>query len=201
MLELLPLNRNLVLEATPLSVIEEALAKKTPAGSLTRPAFLQSLVDEYQAKDTTLERRTKILASLGNFAYDPINYAWLRELSVVDLFLDCLSQESIINRRHAIAGLCNLSLDPKNRDLLLNTTHTDNVALILQHCLVSTDVDTVQSAMTCLSNLSTTKNKDEIQARYPQIRPLMETLATAKNPVTANLANVYLLEHPRPCTY
>ncbi|KAF9212051.1 Armadillo repeat-containing protein 7 [Podila verticillata] len=147
----------------------EALAKKTPAGSLTRPAFLQSLVDEYQAKDTTLglemitiilERRTKILASLGNFAYDPINYAWLRELSVVDLFLDCLSQESIINRRHAIAGLCNLSLDPKNRDLLLDTTHTDNVALILQHCLVSTDVDTVQSAMTCLSNLSTTKNKD-----------------------------------------
>ncbi|KFH72812.1 hypothetical protein MVEG_00038 [Podila verticillata NRRL 6337] len=179
----------------------EALAKKTPAGSLTRPAFLQSLVDEYQAKDTTLERRTKILASLGNFAYDPINYAWLRELSVVDLFLDCLSQESIINRRHAIAGLCNLSLDPKNRDLLLDTTHTDNVALILQHCLVSTDVDTVQSAMTCLSNLSTTKNKNEIQARYPQIRPLMETLATAKNPVTANLANVYLLEHPRPCTY
>lgn len=31
----------------------EALAKKTPAGSLTRPAFLQSLVDEYQAKDTS----------------------------------------------------------------------------------------------------------------------------------------------------
>lgn len=36
----------------------------------------------------------------------------------------------------------------------------------------------------------------EIQARYPQIRPLMETLATAKNPVTANLAKVYILEHP-----
>ena len=76
------------------------------------------------------------------------------------IVLDCLSQESIANRRHAIAGLCNLSLDPKNRDLLLDTTHTDNVALILQHCLVSTDVDTVQSAMTCLSNLSTTRNKN-----------------------------------------
>ncbi|KAF9334584.1 Armadillo repeat-containing protein 7 [Podila minutissima] len=174
----------------------EALAKKTPAGSLTRPAFLQSLVDEYQAKDTSPERRTKILASLGNFAYDPINYAWLRELNVVDLFLDCLPTENVANRRHAIAGLCNLSLDPKNRDLILKDTKTENVVLILTHCLVSTDVDTVQSAMTCLSNLTTTRNKDDIQARFPQIRPLMETLSTAKNPVTSNLAKVYLLENP-----
>lgn len=85
--------------------------------------------------------------------------------------------------------------------------------------------------MTCLSNLTTTRNKDgkkkiaqfcsvdqkipdfvlnysfllfptllfnylDIQARYPQIRPLMETLSTAKNPVTSNLAKVYLLENP-----
>lgn len=157
----------------------------------------------------------------------PLPFLHTHPLSIL---LDCLPQESIVNRRHAIAGLCNLSLDSKNRDLLLDTTHTDNVALILQHCLVSTDVDTVQSAMTCLSNLSTPKNKNgkhkhckdapfhmmsdprqptmlnsfpfltfptlEIQARYPQIRSLMETLATAKNPVTANLAKVYLLEHP-----
>ncbi|KAG0087985.1 hypothetical protein BGZ93_001468 [Podila epicladia] len=169
----------------------EALAKKTPAGSLTRPAFLQSLVDEYQVKDTSPERRTKILASLGNFAYDPINYAWLRELNVVDLFL-----ENITNRRHAIAGLCNLSLDPKNRDLILKDADTENVTLILAHCLVSTDVDTVQSAITCLSNLTTTRNKDDIQTRYPQIRPLMESLSTAKNTVTSNLAKVYLLENP-----
>ncbi|KAG0319552.1 hypothetical protein BG000_003837, partial [Podila horticola] len=103
------------------------------------------------------------------------------------------------NRRHAIAGLCNLSLDPKNRDLILKDTNTDNVALILKHCLVSTDVDTVQSATTCLSNLTTTKNKSDIQARYPKIKPLMETLSRAKNPVTSNLAKVYLLyllEHP-----
>ena len=31
--------------------------------------------------------KEEVLANLGNFAYDPINYGFLRTLNVIDLFL------------------------------------------------------------------------------------------------------------------
>jgi len=38
-----------------------------------------------------LEAKYQVLANLANFAYDPINYDWLFELNVVDLFIgNCL---------------------------------------------------------------------------------------------------------------
>jgi len=33
------------------------------------------------------EAKLQVLANLANFAYDPINYEYLRQLNVVDLFL------------------------------------------------------------------------------------------------------------------
>lgn len=35
-----------------------------------------------------------MLANLANFAYDPKNYEYLRQLQVLDLFLDMLTEES-----------------------------------------------------------------------------------------------------------
>lgn len=35
-----------------------------------------------------------MLANLANFAYDPSNYEYLRQLQVLDLFLDMLTEEN-----------------------------------------------------------------------------------------------------------
>lgn len=57
-----------------------------------RHEFLQQLVDEFQRSLHPL-RREEIVANLANFAYDPINYAALARLQVMDLFLDLLDSD------------------------------------------------------------------------------------------------------------
>lgn len=51
-----------------------------------------------------------MLANLANFAYDPINYGYIRQLSIIDLFLSALSENNPRLVRFAIGGICNLSL-------------------------------------------------------------------------------------------
>jgi hypothetical protein len=51
-----------------------------------RLQHLQSLVTEFQ--DTKRkEFKHQVLANLANFAYDPVNYEYFRQLNVLDLFL------------------------------------------------------------------------------------------------------------------
>jgi len=50
------------------------------------------------------------LANLANFAYDPINYGYMRQLQIIDLFLHTLSENNPKLIRFAIGGICNLSL-------------------------------------------------------------------------------------------
>lgn len=40
------------------------------------------------------DAKEQVLANLANFAYDPSNYQYLRQLQVLDLFLDSLSEEN-----------------------------------------------------------------------------------------------------------
>lgn len=40
------------------------------------------------------DAKEQVLANLANFAYDPGNYQYLRQLQVLDLFLDSLSEEN-----------------------------------------------------------------------------------------------------------
>lgn len=55
------------------------------------------------------EAKCQVLANLANFAYDPINYEFLRKLRVLDLFLEQLSQNNEQLLNFGLAGLCNLS--------------------------------------------------------------------------------------------
>lgn len=56
-----------------------------------------------------LEAKCQVLANLANFAYDPINFEFLRKLKVLDLFLEQLSQNNEQLLNFGLAGLCNLS--------------------------------------------------------------------------------------------
>lgn len=55
-----------------------------------------------------LAAKEQVLANLANFAYDPINYGFLKSLHVIDLFLDQLSETNPKLVQYAVGGLCNL---------------------------------------------------------------------------------------------
>ncbi|PNJ87742.1 armadillo repeat-containing protein 7 isoform X3 [Pongo pygmaeus] len=67
-----------------------------------RLGYLQALVTEFQETQSQ-DAKEQVLANLANFAYDPSNYEYLRQLQVLDLFLDSLSEESETLVEFAIA--------------------------------------------------------------------------------------------------
>lgn len=64
---------------------------------------------------TISDAKSQILANLANFAYDPINYTYIRDVGVLDILLYVLKNDSDENLIHfASAGVCNLCIG-KNR--------------------------------------------------------------------------------------
>lgn len=70
-----------------------------------------------------LDAKEQVLANLANFAYDPINYGYIRQLQIIDLFLTALSEENLTLVSFAISGICNLCLG-KN---IYNESHIQNL--------------------------------------------------------------------------
>lgn len=70
----------------------ERLQQRQGKYGTPRHEYLQALVDEYQ-RTPQLLRKEEIVANLGNFAYDPINYAAMYQLKVVELFLELIGQD------------------------------------------------------------------------------------------------------------
>lgn len=57
-----------------------------------------------------LEAKEQVTANLANFAYDPINYTYLKSASAVELFIELISSANPVLVRHGVAGICNLCL-------------------------------------------------------------------------------------------
>ena len=68
-----------------------------------------------------LESQEQVLANLANFAYDPLNYHYLRELKVIDIFISGLSSRNEFFNLYCIKGLCNLSNDPLNQEKIVKS--------------------------------------------------------------------------------
>jgi KaiC/GvpD/RAD55 family RecA-like ATPase len=95
------------------------------------------------------EAKEQVLANLANFAYDPINYEFLRKLNVIDLFLDQLSEENTNFVRFGLAGLCNLALG--------NCASVYILVLKLdysKHAYIVVAVASCTSPVNCLVNVS-----------------------------------------------
>lgn len=61
------------------------------------------------------DAKCQVLANLANFAYDPINYQFIRDVGVLDIFLHVIKKESNHQLLHfAAAGICNLSCGKKS---------------------------------------------------------------------------------------
>ena len=162
-----------------------SLKRRMGCSGTDRFQFLQSLVSEFQ--DTTgREARGQIVANLANFAYDPINYEYIRRLNILDLFLDMLSEDDESLVEFGLGGLCNASLDPLNRQHIVAN---DGIPLTVK-CLASSNEETVLSAMLTLINLETAETK--VQIRSKPVVDCMKKYAASSNARLCNLATIFL---------
>ncbi|CAG8439110.1 13288_t:CDS:10 [Acaulospora colombiana] len=137
------------------------LEKRTGKSGTPRLEYLQELVNEYQ-NTSDQEAKYQVLANLANFAYDPINYEWLWELNVVDLFLgssltDTLTEPDEKIKEFGLSGLCNLCLEKRNKEHIMNN---DGVPLVID-CIFSEKEDIILSAITTLMFLISQNDDDE----------------------------------------
>lgn len=123
---------------------------------------------------------------MANFAYDPKNVEYLRELQVTDLFLDMLTEENENFVEFGMGGVCNLSMDPECRDVILQS---DGISLVT-NCLSSRREETVLSAITTLMNLLTPASRSQITDSA--ILQCMLRFSLSESPRMRNLAAVFL---------
>ncbi|KAJ4461558.1 hypothetical protein PAPYR_2153 [Paratrimastix pyriformis] len=94
------------------------LARRTGKYGTSRPDYLRELVAKFQNTEDDPKSQLPVLCRLANIAYDPINYEWVRQLRIIDLFKDCIDLADVdmtSSITHAaVAGLCNLSPDFAN---------------------------------------------------------------------------------------
>ncbi|XP_015433274.1 PREDICTED: hydroxyacyl-thioester dehydratase type 2, mitochondrial [Dufourea novaeangliae] len=83
------------------------LIKRTGKNTIGRYEFLKLLATEFKTTKSK-EAKEQVLANLANFAYDPINYGYIRQLQIIDLFLYALSEDNVKLVRFASGGICNL---------------------------------------------------------------------------------------------
>ncbi|XP_047120990.1 LOW QUALITY PROTEIN: uncharacterized protein LOC124804739 [Schistocerca piceifrons] len=166
----------------------EKLAKRTGKKDANRQEYLGQLVNEFRTTKSK-EAKEQVLANLANFAYDPINYEYLRHLKVIDLFLDQLSEANSILLELALGGLCNLALDDENRDYILH----NNGVHIISSCLSSPREETVIAAITTLIFLVTPESK--LVVATPEVVSCISQLCSSPNPRITNLAKIFIEDY------
>ncbi|KAK6934843.1 hypothetical protein RJ641_034998 [Dillenia turbinata] len=171
--------------------------KRTGKYGTPRLQYLQQeLVSQFQ-NATNEDSKERIVANLANFAYDPYNYTFLRQLNVLELFLDCLTEPNERLVEFGIGGICNCSADPINAAIVIKC---DGIPFIIQ-CLSSPVKNTVKSkkevnyAIGALYYLCDASNKEQILR--PEVVDAIERYAAAGavSVTFSNLAKAFLDEH------
>ncbi|KAK1285936.1 hypothetical protein QJS10_CPB20g01260 [Acorus calamus] len=172
---------------------ERRQAERTGKYGTPRLQHLQELVIQFQ-QATDEESKEKIVAHLANFAYDPYNYNFLRQLNILELFLDCLTEPNEKLIEFGAGGICNACVDPANAAVIIQC---DGISLIIQ-CLSSPVRNTVNSALGALYYLCTPVTKEEILK--PEVVELIRRYAAAEavNMNFSNLAKAFLDKHVSP---
>eukprot|EP00742_Colponemidia_sp_Colp-10_P005496 GILJ01005871.1.p1 GENE.GILJ01005871.1~~GILJ01005871.1.p1 ORF type:complete len:175 (-),score=29.21 GILJ01005871.1:549-1073(-) len=161
----------------------EHLRKRTGRFGTPRFDYLQQLVTEFQS--TTIQAdRAQILANLGNFAYDPINYEAFRKLNIVELFVDMLTDEPEDLKELAIAGLCNCCIDPKNAQIIVEA---EGIAAVVD-CLTNENEseEVALSSMSVLQWLLNPSTHKEIVTE--QVKAALAKYTVHVNPRIKNVA-------------
>uniref|UniRef100_A0A0D9XSV6 Armadillo repeat-containing domain-containing protein n=1 Tax=Leersia perrieri TaxID=77586 RepID=A0A0D9XSV6_9ORYZ len=155
-----------------------------------RDQHLQDLVTQFQ-EATDEESKERIVANLANFAYDPFNYAFMRQLNILELFLDCITEPNEKLIEFGIGGICNSCADPANASVI---TQCGGIPLVIQ-CLSSPVKNTVNYALGALYYLCSPSTKKDILK--PEVLKAVREYAAAgdANAGFSNLANAFLDKH------
>ncbi|OWR46252.1 Armadillo repeat-containing protein 7 [Danaus plexippus plexippus] len=134
------------------------LRKRTPENGTDRESYLSLLVDEY-INSSSFDAKHQVLANLANFAYDPINYGFIRNVGVLDIFIHVLKNANNSKLLHfATAGICNLCIDPDNVDYIVNNGAIEPISTLLN----SDHEETLADAITIFIYLYDSHAKDKI---------------------------------------
>ncbi|XP_075672176.1 uncharacterized protein LOC142641606 isoform X1 [Castanea sativa] len=157
-----------------------------------RLQYLQELVSQFQ-NSTDEETKEKVAANLANFAYDPYNYKFLRQLNVLELFLDCMTEPNERLVEFGVGGICNSCVDLANAAIV---TKSGGIPLTIQ-CLSSPVRNTVNYALGALYYLCNASNKEEILK--PEVVDIIKRYAAAEavSVSFSNLAKAFLDKHVR----
>ncbi|VVB01625.1 unnamed protein product [Arabis nemorensis] len=115
------------------------LLKSEPNWVLTNGDGLKTLNTIYCL--APVETKERIVANLANFAYDPYNYTILRQLNVLELFIDCITEPNEKLVDFGIGGICNACAEPKKAATIVEA---DGIPLIIK-CLFSPVRNTVST--------------------------------------------------------
>ncbi|WCJ20569.1 ARM repeat superfamily protein [Euphorbia peplus] len=155
-----------------------------------RLQYLQELVSQFQNSNDE-ETKERIVANLANFSYDPYNFTFLRQLNVLELFLDCLTEPNEKLVEFGIGGICNSSADPANAAIV---TNCGGIPLIIQ-CLTSPVRNTVNYGLGALYYVCNSSNKEEVLK--PEVIDVIKRYAAAESVSISfsNLAKAFLEKH------
>uniref|UniRef100_A0A1B6C4W5 Armadillo repeat-containing domain-containing protein n=1 Tax=Clastoptera arizonana TaxID=38151 RepID=A0A1B6C4W5_9HEMI len=167
---------------------KEMLIKRSGKNKIGRFEFLKQIVSEFKTTNN-LEAKQQVMANLANFAYDPINYDFLRSLGVIDLFLDQLAENNPTLAQYALGGLCNLVLDSQNKEYVLANGGVNHISPYL----LSKNDDMVLSAISTLMFLVTPVSKNDI-TNDVVIQQMLE-LSKNQNQRISNLAKIFLEDY------
>ncbi|WOL17323.1 armadillo repeat-containing protein 7 [Canna indica] len=165
-------------------------AERTGRSGTPRAQYLQELVTEFQ-KTANEESKERIVANLANFAYDPYNYSFLRQLNVLELFLDCITEPNEKLVEFGIGGICNSCVDPENAAMIIQC---GGIPLVIQ-CLSSPVRNTVTYALGSLYYLCDSSSEKEILK--PKVIDVIRRYAASEtaNGIFSNLAYAFLEKH------
>ncbi|XP_057325954.1 armadillo repeat-containing protein 7 [Microplitis mediator] len=167
---------------------KKRLIERTGYNNVGRYDYLKLLATEFQTSNSK-EARKQVLANLSNFAYDPVNYDYMRQLRIVDLFLHALSESDKIFVQFAIGGICNLCLDPINKEYIIRNQGVQ----LIKPLLSSDDEQSTLSAITTLMFLVTDTSREQIIT--PELINQLVFLSNSSNNRIKNLAVIFLQDH------
>jgi armadillo repeat-containing protein 7 len=173
----------------------DTLRRRTGRFGVGRQEYLKQLLNEYEHSSTDDDNKLQILANFANFSYDPINYDYFRQLNIIDLFLDCLRMHTENDFAHyALAGLCNLSADRTNSQLILEKHPSILVSLV--RCLFSHRLDIVLNGMLTSMFLADQHEqfRHEIKQRL-ELRQCLEKYSQSKESRLANMSKLFLVDY------
>lgn len=169
---------------------KERLIKRTGKNAIGRYEFLKLLATEFKTTKSK-EAKEQVLANLANFAYDPINYGYIRQLQIIDLFLYALSEDNVKLVRFAAGGICNLCVDPINKLYILRNRGIQ----LLTDLLSSQDEDILLSIIAALIYLNTPEARDQMTRDI--IDSISELCSNHQSNRVKNLAIVFLNDHSK----